>query len=99
MRKVKVIDKKNNFREVIELDFELAAALNVGDHILPYPTGFSFIIIDKLSSIIDDNKEYTLTLNVKEYETRWRKFKRKVFGIKSWGYWDYVTNYTNRKIC
>lgn len=89
--KVKVLDKRNDFLEVMEIDFELAASLNVGDSINPYGTGFAFIVVDKLLVLSEENKQYELRINVKEYQTMMDKIY-KIFGITRCGYWDYFKN-------
>jgi len=86
MNLVKVIDKGNDFKLLIEIDFSLANNLNIGDHILPKGTGFAFKIIEKYISM-DDNGEYSLKLNVVEYKTFNEKLKR-IFGFKFHSYWD-----------
>jgi len=89
LNKVQVLDKRNDFKLVCEIDFFLASTLNVGNKINPEYTGFSFIIVDKVVSMPFTEKEYKLTINVVEYEYWYEKLKRVLFGIKSYSYWDY----------
>lgn len=92
MDKVKVFDSRNDFRLLCEIDYSLACALNVGNSISPDKTGFSFIVVHKYVAIDFKETDYSLSINVVEYETLIQKIKRKLFGIKSYGYWDYFKN-------
>jgi len=87
--KVKILDIGNGFWHVMDIDFNVASVLNVGDSIHPDGTGFSFIVKHRYLSLNLGTNNYELTINVVEYETPMRKFKRKVFGIIPYGYWDY----------
>jgi len=92
---VQVLDKRNDFKLVCEIDFTLANSLNVGDCINPEHTGFCFIVVGKVISMPFTETEYQLTINVVEYEYWYEKLTRILFGIKSYSYWDYYKNKTN----
>lgn len=97
LNKVKVYDKDRDFRLLVELPFEIASTLNVGDIIHPQYTGFSFIITYKGVSMKDG--EYELVINVKEYFTVMDKVKI-LLGLRVNSYWKYIDTILtpNRKI-
>lgn len=69
---IEIINRRNNFTKVCELDYKIAMCLNKGDIIFPNGTGFAFIVEEKYVCLEDNI--YKLRINVYE----WKSFQDKI---------------------